>query len=126
MHVLVVVDKLSRWIEAWPITNITPNQAIGFITNIIHRFEVSNSIIMYNYTQFTGSIFLEFYDEHRIHVDWVAWLIHVRTDRWNEPMTRPTGPQSSGLHPPQMIRSTMAQRDDYRPLEPKNHLELFN
>jgi hypothetical protein len=49
-HVLVVVDKFTKWIEAWPISRITSEQAVKFITNIIHRFGVPNSIIMDNGT----------------------------------------------------------------------------
>ena len=43
-----------------------------FFLDIIHRFEVSNSIITNNGTQFTGKKFLRFYDEYHIHVDWAA------------------------------------------------------
>lgn len=45
-HVLVVIDKFSKWIDVWPITKITSKQAVKFVTNIIHRFGVPNSIIM--------------------------------------------------------------------------------
>jgi hypothetical protein len=39
-----------KWIEAWPIMKIRSEEAVKFITDIIHRFEVPNSIIMDNGT----------------------------------------------------------------------------
>jgi hypothetical protein len=47
-HLLVAVDKFSKWIEARPITNLRAEQAVSFFTNIIHRFGVPNSIITDN------------------------------------------------------------------------------
>jgi hypothetical protein len=53
-HLLVAVDKFSKWIEVRPLTSIRSEQAVTFFTNIIHRFGVLNSIITDNGTQFTG------------------------------------------------------------------------
>jgi hypothetical protein len=44
-HLLVAVDKFSKWIEVRPLANIQSEQAVAFFTNIIHRFGVPNSII---------------------------------------------------------------------------------
>jgi hypothetical protein len=71
-HVFVTIDKFKKSIEAWSIMKITSNEVVKFVTNIIHRFGVSNSIIIDNGTQFTRSRFLEFYDEYDIRVEWVA------------------------------------------------------
>jgi len=49
-HLLVTVDKFIKWIEAQPISMITFEQAVLFFLDIIHRFGVSNSIIMDNDT----------------------------------------------------------------------------
>jgi hypothetical protein len=49
-HLLVAVDKFSKWIEAWLITKIKSEQAMLFFRNIIHRFGVLNSIITDNGT----------------------------------------------------------------------------
>jgi hypothetical protein len=54
MHLLVAIDKFSKWIEVRPLTSIRSEQAVAFFTNIIHRFGVPNSIISDNGTQFTG------------------------------------------------------------------------
>jgi transposase InsO family protein len=78
-HLLVAVDKFSKWIEARPITNLRLEQAVSFFTDIIHRFGVPNFIITDNGSQFTGRKFLEFCDDHHIHVDWVA-VAHPQTN----------------------------------------------
>jgi hypothetical protein len=59
-HLLVAIDKFSKWIEVRPLTSIRSEQAVAFFTNIIHRFGVPNSIITDNGTQFTGKKFLDF------------------------------------------------------------------
>jgi hypothetical protein len=55
-HLLVAIDKFSKWIEVRPLNSIRSEQAVAFFTNIIHRFGVPNSIITDNGTQFTGMI----------------------------------------------------------------------
>jgi hypothetical protein len=37
-HLLVAIDKFSKWIEVRPLTSIRSEQAVAFFTNIIHRF----------------------------------------------------------------------------------------
>jgi hypothetical protein len=49
-HLLVAVDKFSKWIEARPLAQIMSEQAVLFFTDIIHHFGVSNSIITDNGT----------------------------------------------------------------------------
>jgi ribonuclease HI/transposase InsO family protein len=71
-HLLVAIDKFSKWIEVRPLTSIRSEQAVTFFTNIIHRFGVPNSIITDNGTQFTGKKFLDFCEDHHIRVDWAA------------------------------------------------------
>jgi hypothetical protein len=68
-HLLVAIDKFSKWIEVRPLNSIRSEQAMAFFTNIIHRFGVPNSIITDNSTQFTGRKFLDFYEDHHIRVD---------------------------------------------------------
>jgi transposase InsO family protein len=78
-HLLVTVDKFSKWIEARPITNLRVEQVVSFFTDIIHRFGVPNSIITDNSSQFTDRKFLEFCDKHHIRVDWAA-VAHLQTN----------------------------------------------
>jgi transposase InsO family protein len=94
-HLLVAVDKFSKWIEACPITNLRAEQAMSFFTDIIHRFRVPNSIITDNGSQFTGRKFLEFCDKYYIRVDWVA-VAHPQT---NGQVERANGMILQGLKP---------------------------
>jgi transposase InsO family protein len=71
-HLLVAMDKFSKWVEVRPITNLRADQAVTFFTDIIYRFGVPNSIITDNGSQFTGRKFLEFSDKFHICVDWAA------------------------------------------------------
>jgi hypothetical protein len=68
-HLLVAIDKFSKWIEVRPLNSIRSEQVVAFFTNIIHRFGVPNSIITDNDTQFTGRKFLDFCKDHHIRVD---------------------------------------------------------
>jgi transposase InsO family protein len=68
-HLLVAIDKFSKWVEVRPITNLRADQAVMFRTDIVYRFGVPNSIITDNGSQFTGKKFLEFCDKCHIRVD---------------------------------------------------------
>jgi transposase InsO family protein len=78
-HLLVVIDKFSKWVEVCPITNLKAEQAVTFFTDTVHRFGVRNSIITDNGPQFTGRKFLEFCDKFHIRVDWAA-MAHPQTN----------------------------------------------
>jgi hypothetical protein len=47
-HLLVAIDKFSKWVEVRPITNLRAEQAVAFFTDVIHRFGIPNSIITDN------------------------------------------------------------------------------
>ena len=94
-HLLVTIDKFTKWIEAWPISAIKSEQAVLFFLDIVHRFGVLNSIITDNDTQFTKKKFLQFCDDCHIRVDW-ATVAHPRTNRQVE---RANGMVLQGLKP---------------------------
>jgi hypothetical protein len=94
-HLLVAIDKFSKWIEVRPLTSIGFEHAVAFFTNIIHRFGVPNSIITDNGTQFTGKKFLDFCEDHHIRVDWAA-VAHPMT---NGQVERANGMILQGLKP---------------------------
>lgn len=68
-HLLVVVDKFTKWIDAKPITKLMSSKAITLFYDFIYRFGVPNSIVTNNGTQLTGEPFLRFCDNSNIHVD---------------------------------------------------------
>jgi hypothetical protein len=49
-HLLISVDKLSKWIEAGPIMNVRSEEVVAFFTDIIYRFSIPNTIIINNDT----------------------------------------------------------------------------
>ena len=69
-HLLIAVDKFTKWIEAKPITNIRSEEAVKFFLDIIYRFGVPNCIITDHGTNFTRKKFLNFYDGYGIRIDW--------------------------------------------------------
>ena len=47
-HVLVAVDKFTKWIEAKPNKNLEASTAVSFIRELIFRYGVPHSIITDN------------------------------------------------------------------------------
>jgi transposase InsO family protein len=92
---LVTIDKFSKWLEVRPITNLRAEEAVTFLTDIVYRFGVPNSIITDNGSQFAGRKFPEFCDKFHIRVDWVA-VAHPQT---NGQVERANGVILQGLKP---------------------------
>ena len=69
IHLLVTVDKFTKWIEVKPINNIRSKEAVKFFLNIIYRFGVPNGIITDHGTNFTEKKFLDFCDGYGIKID---------------------------------------------------------
>ena len=78
-HLLIAIDKFTKWIEAKPITNIRSEEAVKFFLDIIYRFGVPNCIITDHGTNFTGKKFLDFSDGYGIRIDWAS-IEHPRTN----------------------------------------------
>lgn len=73
------MDKFTKWIEAKPIAKLKSSEAATFFHDIVYRFEVPNSIINDNETQFTVEFFLQFCDDFNIRVDW-ATVAHSKSN----------------------------------------------
>jgi hypothetical protein len=54
-HILVAIDKITKWIEVRPVVKVMSNEAVKFIGDIKHRFGVPNRIITDLDKAFTGS-----------------------------------------------------------------------
>jgi hypothetical protein len=67
-HILVVVDKFTKWIEVRPVAKVTSEEAVKFIRDIKHRFGVPNRIITDLSKAFTGSVFWDFCQDNLIDV----------------------------------------------------------
>jgi hypothetical protein len=57
---LVAIDKFTKWIEYKPITKLTPDRVIDFISDILHHFDFPNTIITDLGSNFTSNQFWEF------------------------------------------------------------------
>ena len=71
-HLLVAVDKFTKWIEAILITSSTASTAFNFIRSIIFRFGVPNSIITDNGTNFTAEEFKDFCVDQGIKLNYAS------------------------------------------------------
>jgi hypothetical protein len=67
-HILVAVDKFTKWIEVRPITKVTLEEAVKFIRDIMHHIGVPNRIITDLGVAFTGSVFWDFCQDNTIDV----------------------------------------------------------
>jgi transposase InsO family protein len=94
-HLLVMVDKFTKWIEVKPLAKIDSRQSVNFIQDIIFHFGIPNSIITDNDTQFTGEMFLDFYEDNNIRMDY-STVVHPHT---NEQVERANGMILQGPKP---------------------------
>jgi hypothetical protein len=56
-HILVAVDKFTKWIEVRAVATVTSKEVAKFIEDITHRFGVPNRIVTDLGKAFTGSDF---------------------------------------------------------------------
>jgi ribonuclease HI len=78
-HVLVAIDKFTKWIEYKPIAKLTPDRVVDFISDILHRFGFPNTIIMDLGSNFTANQFWEFCENTCIEVKYVS-VAHPRAN----------------------------------------------
>jgi IS30 family transposase len=67
-HILVAVDKFTKWIEVRAVTTVTSKEAAKFVEDITHRFGVLNRIVTDLGKAFTGSDFWDFCQDSLIDV----------------------------------------------------------
>jgi hypothetical protein len=94
-HLLLAMDKFTKWIEAKPITKTNSQEAVKFFQDIVYQFSMPNTIIIDNGTKSIGKKFLEFADGYGIGIDWAS-IGHPRT---NGRVDRANGMVLQGLKP---------------------------
>jgi hypothetical protein len=77
-HLLVAVDKFTKWIEAKPIKKLDGSSTIKFFNEIIVRYGVPHSIITDNRTNFAKGVFAEFCSQKGIWLD-LALVSHPQS-----------------------------------------------
>jgi transposase InsO family protein len=78
-HVLVAIDKFTKWIEYKLIASLTLAKAVEFIQDIIFRFGIPNSIITDLGSNFTSSEFFDFCEQRSIQIKY-ALVAHPRAN----------------------------------------------
>jgi transposase InsO family protein len=78
-HVMVVIDKFTKWIECKPIASLTLAKAVEFIQDIIFRFGIPNSIITDLGSNFTSSEFFDFCEQRSIQIKYAS-VAHPRAN----------------------------------------------
>jgi hypothetical protein len=61
-HVLVSINKFTKWIDYNPIASLTSAKAVEFVQEIIFRFVIPNNIIIDLGSNFTSAEFFNFYE----------------------------------------------------------------
>jgi hypothetical protein len=92
-HVLVPINKFTKWIDYKPITKLTPDRVVDFIFDILHRFGFLNTIITVLGSNFTANQFWEFCENACIKVKYVS----VANPRANGQVERANGMIIEGL-----------------------------
>jgi transposase InsO family protein len=78
-HVLVAIDRFTKWIEYKPIASLTSAKAVEFIQDIIFRFGILNSIITDLVSNFTSSEFFDFCEQWSIRIKYAS-VAHPRAN----------------------------------------------
>jgi hypothetical protein len=78
-HLLVAVDKFTKWIKAKPIKKLDGSSTIIFFNEIITRYGVPHSIITDNGTNFVKGVFAEYCSKKGIRLD-LASVAHPQTN----------------------------------------------
>ena len=78
-HVLMAIDKFTKWIEFKPITKISYDRVVTFLLDIIRRFGLPNTIIIDLGSNFTSQEFWEFCENSCIDVKYVS-VAHPRAN----------------------------------------------
>jgi hypothetical protein len=78
-HVLVAIDKFTKWIEYKLIASLTSAKAVEFIQDIIFRFGIPNSIITDLGSNFTSSEFFDFCEQRSIQIKYAS-VAHPRAN----------------------------------------------
>jgi transposase InsO family protein len=78
-HILVVIDKFTKWIEYKPIASLTSAKTMEFIQDIIFRFGIPNNIITDQGSNFTSAEFFNFCEQRNIQIKYAS-VAHPRAN----------------------------------------------
>jgi transposase InsO family protein len=78
-HILVAIDKFTKWIEYKPIASLTSAKRVEIIQEIMFRFGIPNSIITDLGSNFTNSEFFDFCEQRSIQIKYAS-VAHPRAN----------------------------------------------
>jgi hypothetical protein len=78
-HVLVAINKFTKWIEYKPIATLSANRVVTFICDILNRFGFPNTIIRDLRSNFHSHQFWDFCERSSIEVKYVS-VAHPRAN----------------------------------------------
>jgi hypothetical protein len=78
-HVLVAIDKFTKWLDYKPITTLCADRVVTFICDILHRFGFPNTIITDLGSNFHSHQFWDFCECSSIEVKYVS-VAHPRAN----------------------------------------------
>ena len=78
-HLLVAVDKFTKWVEAEPVSKCDAAMAVQFMKEVIFRLGFPHSIITYNGTNLSKGAMEEFYQREHIRLD-VSSVAHLQSN----------------------------------------------
>ena len=78
-HILVMVDKFTKWVEVKPIRKCDGHTAVKFLKDIIMRYSYPHSIITNNGSNFAKGEFSWFCEDNRIRLD-IASVAHPQAN----------------------------------------------
>jgi hypothetical protein len=79
MHLLVVVDKFTKWVEAKPIRKLDGKTDLKFVKDIVVRFGIPHSIITDNGSNLSQGEIEEYYHHNGIRLD-LASVAHPQSN----------------------------------------------
>ena len=78
-HLLVAVDKFTKWVEAEPVSKCDAATAVQFMKKVIFRFGFPHSIITDNGTNLSKGAMEEFCQREHIRLD-VSSVVHPQSN----------------------------------------------
>ena len=96
-HLLVAVDKFTKWVEAKPVSKCDAATAVQFMKKVIFRFGFPHNIITDNGTNLSQGAMEEFCQREHIRLD-VSSVAHPQSngqdERANQEILKGLKPQS--------------------------------
>jgi transposase InsO family protein len=78
-HILIAIDKFTKWINYKPIASLMSAKAVEFIQEIMFRFGIPNNIITDLGSNFTSLEFFDFCEQRSIQIKYAS-VAHLRAN----------------------------------------------